>query len=57
MHEASPLILAIAMLGVFALAIGGGRLAARRGDRKRGILMLVAAAVLFGNVLLWGWPV
>lgn len=43
---------AIAMLAVIALTIGGVRLIVRRVDRRRGILMLVAAVVLFGNVLL-----
>ena len=45
--------MAVAMLAAFALAIGGVRLAMRPADRKRGVLMLVAAAVLVGNVLVW----
>ena len=44
--------MALAMIAAFALAIGGVRLAMRKGDRKRGILMVVAAAVLVGNVLI-----
>ena len=44
--------MALAMIAAFLLAIGGVRLAMREGDRKRGILMLVAAAVLVGNVLI-----
>jgi hypothetical protein len=43
---------AIAMLGVFALVIGGIAVL-RRGDRLKGVLMLVMAAVLLGNVLIW----
>jgi hypothetical protein len=50
MNEAAP---AIAMLGAFALA-GGGIVLLRRGDaRTKGVLMLVAAAVLVANVLIW----
>ncbi len=44
---------AIAMLAVFACAIGGGYLLATRRDRKKGALLLVMAAVLLGNVLIW----
>jgi high-affinity Fe2+/Pb2+ permease len=44
--------MALAMIAAFVLAIGGVRLAMRKDDRKRGILMLVAAAVLVGNVLI-----
>lgn len=42
---------AIAMLAVFALSAGGAALWKR--DRKRAVLMLVAALVLFANVLIW----
>ena len=44
--------MALAMISAFLLAIGGVRLAMREGDRKRGLLMLAAAAVLVGNVLI-----
>ena len=44
---------AIAMLGCFACAIGGGYLLATGRDRKKGALLLVMAAVLVGNVLVW----
>ncbi|KQM65648.1 hypothetical protein ASE75_05225 [Sphingomonas sp. Leaf17] len=44
---------AIAMLGVFACAIGGGVLIAKRRDRRKGVLMLVMAVVLLANVLIW----
>jgi hypothetical protein len=43
---------AIAMLGCFA-CVGGGVALLRRGDRRKGVLMLVMAAVLLGNVLIW----
>ena len=45
--------MALAMIAAFVLAIGGARLAMRGRDRKRGLLMIVAAAVLVGNVLIW----
>ena len=45
---------AIAMLGVFACLIGGGAMVARpTGNTKKGVLLLVMAAVLLGNVVVW----
>ena len=44
---------AIAMIAAFLLVIGGFRLARRKEDRGRGILMIGAAAVLVANVLIW----
>ena len=43
---------AIAMLGCFACVAGGIALLRRR-DRRKGVLMLVMAVVLLGNVLIW----
>jgi hypothetical protein len=43
----------IAMMGCFACVAGGTVLIARRGDVRKGVLMLVMAAVLLGNVLIW----
>jgi len=51
------LFLSIAMLAIFALVAGGVWLLMRRRDRKRGLLMLAAAIVLLGNVLIWTWPI
>ena len=48
----APLLLGVMMLGVFALLWGGAVLVRRPVERTRGVLMLVAAAVLFGNVLI-----
>jgi high-affinity Fe2+/Pb2+ permease len=45
--------LAVAMIAAFTLAFFGAKLALRPEERKRGLLMLGAAAVLFGNVLVW----
>lgn len=49
-------LLSIAVLAAFALAGGGLYLLAKGPDRKRGLLMLLAALVLFGNVLIWALP-
>jgi hypothetical protein len=46
-------MLSIAVLAAFALALGGVYLFAKRGERKQGALMVLAAAVLFVNVLIW----
>ena len=44
--------LALAMIAAFLLTMFGVRLAMKGGDRKRGVLMIVAAAVLVGNVVI-----
>ena len=44
--------LALAMIAAFLLIVFGARLAIKGGDRKRGVLMIVAAAVLVGNVVI-----
>ncbi len=44
---------AIAMLGAIACVIGGGWMIGSGRDRKKGALLLVMAAVLVGNVLIW----
>lgn len=41
------------MIAAFLLAIGGARLAMRSEDRRRGLLMIAAALVLAGNVVIW----
>jgi high-affinity Fe2+/Pb2+ permease len=45
--------LAIAMIAAFLLILGGIKLALRKESRGRGFLMVVAAAVLVMNVLIW----
>jgi hypothetical protein len=52
-----PALLSIAMLAVLALALGGGWTLWKRPEKTKGVLMLVAAAVLLGNVLIWAWPI
>jgi hypothetical protein len=46
------LVPGLLMLAVFALMAGGIYMIWKGGDRKRGALMLVAAAVFLGNVLI-----
>jgi hypothetical protein len=46
-------LLSIAVLAAFALVAGGIWLMVRRGERKQGGLMILAALVLFANVLIW----
>ncbi len=46
-------LLALAVLGAFALAGGGIWFIVKQRDRKKGILMIVAALVLLGNVAIW----
>ena len=46
-------LLSVAMLAAFALAGGGVWMIAQRRDVRKGVLMLVASLVLFGNVLIW----
>ena len=48
----SGLVPGLLMLAVFALAAGGIYLLRTEGDRKRGYLMLVAAAIFLGNVVI-----
>ena len=45
------LLMSLAMLAAFALAGGGAWLIVKARDRRKGLLMIVAALVLLGNVL------
>jgi len=49
-------LLSIATIAAFLLGAGGMWLIVKRRDAKRGILMLVAALVILGNVLIWTLP-
>jgi hypothetical protein len=44
--------LGLAMIAAFVLVIGGVKLVLDRATRARGVLMVVAALVLIGNVLI-----
>lgn len=46
-------ILSILMLSAFALGAGGMWMIVKRRDMKKGALMLIAALVMLGNVLIW----
>jgi hypothetical protein len=49
----SAMILSVLMLAAFALTAGGTWLILKRRDRRKGALMIVAAIVMLGNVLVW----
>ena len=53
MYTVAVTALSLAVIASFALVAGGTYLLLKRRDRKQGALMLLAAAVLFGNVLVW----
>ena len=45
--------MALGVIASFLLALGGVRLMLAKETRSRGALMIVAAAVLMANVLIW----
>lgn len=49
-------ILSLAVLASAALIWGGVRLIRAANERRKGGLMIVAALVLFANVLIIAWP-
>ena len=53
MENISSIAMAIAMIAAFLLVAGGVKLLRARQTRGRGVLMLVAAAVLVMNVMIW----
>jgi len=53
METLAATALSLAVLAAVALVAGGVWLIARRANPKQGVLMLVAAAVLIANVLIW----
>ena len=52
MTASSAALLSILMIAAFLLAVGGIWMVAGRRDVKKGVLMMVCAAVLVGNVLI-----
>jgi hypothetical protein len=52
MSGPGSVLLSIMMIAAFALACGGAWLVATKRDRTKGALMLVAALVLIGNVVI-----
>ena len=53
MENFSTVLMAIAMIAAFLLVIAGVKLALARQTRKRGVLMILAAAVVVMNVMIW----
>jgi hypothetical protein len=53
MYMLAVTALSLAVIASFALAAGGAWLLLKRKNHRQGVLMLVAAAVLFANVLVW----
>ena len=53
MANFSATALALAMIAALLLLTGGVKLALVRQTRGRGILMMIAAAVLIMNVMIW----
>ena len=51
METIASAALALAVIASVILVIGGLRMVGR--DRQRGLLMIAAATVIFGNVLIW----
>ncbi|MFN3389510.1 MAG: hypothetical protein ACK40O_11320 [Allosphingosinicella sp.] len=49
----AAILLSIGVIAAFVLGGGGMWLIVRGEDRKRGFLMLAAAVVTLGNVLIW----
>ncbi|MCW3835577.1 hypothetical protein ACFQ1E_06415 [Sphingomonas canadensis] len=50
--QTASMLLSLATAGAILLAWGGYRML-RRGDRQKGLLMLVCSAVVAGNIAIW----
>jgi high-affinity Fe2+/Pb2+ permease len=53
MYTVAVTALSLAVIAAFVLVGGGIYLLVKRREGRQGVLMLVAAAVLFANVLIW----
>ncbi|MEA3054450.1 MAG: hypothetical protein QOG72_3353 [Sphingomonadales bacterium] len=53
MYTVAVTALSLGVIAAFALAGGGTWLLVRGRERRQGLLMLTAAAVLLVNVLIW----
>lgn len=53
MNDTASTLMSIVMLAAFVLAIFGARLAWRGAHRKQGLMMVLVAAILIANVLIW----
>jgi hypothetical protein len=54
--QMNQVIASVALLAIIALVAGGYSQFKKPGERFRGALMIVAAMVLLGNVLIWAPP-
>jgi len=52
----SDILMTVVMLAIIALVLGAAMIW-RAGDRRRAVLMIIAALVLAGNVAVWIVPV
>jgi hypothetical protein len=50
---AASTLMSVLMIAAFLLGAGGIWLVAKRRDLRKGVLMLLAALVMLGNVLVW----
>lgn len=48
----ASVLLSVAVIAMFVL-VWGGIVLIRRGERTKGVLMIVCAVVVLGNVLIW----
>ena len=53
MNGLADALLSIAVLGAFILIGGGLWLLVKKGEKKQGGLMVLAALVMLANVLIW----
>jgi hypothetical protein len=53
MSTLASTLLSVAVLAAIALVIGGAIMIVRHRQLQRGLLMIAAAIVLAGNVLIW----
>ena len=53
MNQTASTLMSIVMLAAFALLVFGARFAWTGTHRKQGLMMVVVAVVLVGNVLVW----
>ncbi len=53
MRHMGPMLLSIVMIAATLLLVFGVRLTRHPETRRRGVLMIVCAAVFVGNVMIW----
>ena len=53
MNQLASTLMSIVMLAAFVLLLFGARFTWKGTNRKQGLLMIVVAAILIANVLIW----